>query len=295
MPRPHKKRRIFRLPDCDSFVPGFNRDWELEPIIMTVDEFETIRLIDYEAGTQETCAADMQVARTTVQAVYNNARRKIALCLVQGRALFIKGGNYEIGGSRTLEWRKKMKIAVAYEDGKIFQHFGKTEEFKFYEVEEGKVALTTIVPTNESAHSELIAFLEEHGIDTLICGGIGSAAQEALTEAGIKFYGGVSGQADAAVEALLAGHLAFDPKARCHHHGTAHDTDDCHHSEESKSEAHHHEGHSHGEGHGHGGCHGHGEGHDHGEGHGHGHGFHGKGSHGKGHGHGGPFGCRSGH
>ena len=98
-----------------------------------------------------------------------------------------------------------MKIGVTYENGQIFQHFGHTEQFRVYEVQDGKVVSSTVVDTNGSGHGALAGFLKEQQVDTLICGGIGAGAQNALAAAGIRLYGGVSGDADAAVEALLKG------------------------------------------------------------------------------------------
>ena len=101
-----------------------------------------------------------------------------------------------------------MKIGVTYENGQIFQHFGHTEQFKIYDVENGRVVASEVVDTNGSGHGALAGFLKEHQVEVLICGGIGGGAQMALAEAGIKLYGGVSGEADAAVEALLKEALA---------------------------------------------------------------------------------------
>ena len=115
-----------------------------------------------------------------------------------------------------------MKIAVTYENGQIFQHFGHTEQFKLYEAADGKVTHAEVVDTNGSGHGALAGFLMQHGVDTLICGGIGGGAQAALAEAGIKLYGGVSGDADAAVNALLNGNLGYNPNVHCDHHDHAH-------------------------------------------------------------------------
>lgn len=111
-----------------------------------------------------------------------------------------------------------MNIAVTYENGNVFQHFGHTEQFKIYSVDDGKVVGSQVVDTNGSGHGALAGFLQEYSVDTLICGGIGLGAQMALAEAGIKLYGGVQGNADEAVNALLAGNLAYDPDAKCDHH-----------------------------------------------------------------------------
>ncbi|MEG1547441.1 MAG: NifB/NifX family molybdenum-iron cluster-binding protein [Clostridia bacterium] len=115
-----------------------------------------------------------------------------------------------------------MRIAVAYENGQVFQHFGHTERFKVYDVEDNKVMLATIVNTNGSGHGALANILKNIKVDTLICGGIGGGARKALEEVGVKLYGGVTGQADQAVEALLAGTLSFDPNVMCSHHGEHH-------------------------------------------------------------------------
>ena len=115
-----------------------------------------------------------------------------------------------------------MKIAVTYDNGEIFQHFGHTAQFKLYEAENNKIVRETVVDTNGSGHGALVGFLMQQGVDTLICGGIGGGAQAALAEAGIKLYGSVSGGADAAVAALLSGNLGYDPNVRCDHHDHAH-------------------------------------------------------------------------
>ena len=115
-----------------------------------------------------------------------------------------------------------MKIAVTYENGQIFQHFGHTEQFKVYTVENGKITDTTVVDTNGQGHGALAGLLKTLGADVLICGGIGGGAQMALAEAGIKLYGGVSGSCDAAVEAFLAHNLGYNPNVKCDHHDHEH-------------------------------------------------------------------------
>jgi len=111
-----------------------------------------------------------------------------------------------------------MKIAVTYLDGQIFQHFGHSQAFKLYEVEQDRVVSSRVVETNGHGHGALAGLLAQEGVMALICGGIGGGARMALSQAGIQVFGGVSGDADEAVEALLAGELHFDPNARCSHH-----------------------------------------------------------------------------
>lgn len=231
MPRPCKRRRICAMPACGHFGPKEAGNGTGQEIVMTLDEFECIRLIDLESMTQEQCAERMNVARTTVQAIYGSARAKLAECLVMGKELVIRGGDYVIcdGMAKCCGCRrrcqkmimegKKMKIAVTYEDGQIFQHFGHTEQFKVYDVEDGKVTGTVVVDTNGSGHGALAGFLKDQQVEVLICGGIGGGARMALDEMGIRLYGGVSGDADEAVNALISGNLDYNPDVMCSHHG----------------------------------------------------------------------------
>ncbi len=249
MPRPIRCREICSLPEFYSFIP--EDGWNGENVTMTIDELETIRLIDLDDLTQEETGEKMNVSRTTVTAVYETARKKIADCLLNGKRLMISGGSWHIRNEHEISSRfgtkgeKTMRIAVTHENGQVFQHFGHTEEFKIYDVEDKKIVKSDVVNTNGHGHGALASFLKAANVDTLICGGIGGGAQNALKEAGIKLFGGVSGSTDDAVTALLEDKLAYNPNVKCDHHG---------------------------EGHGEGHCHGHGEGHGHGHGEGHGHG-----------------------
>ena len=115
-----------------------------------------------------------------------------------------------------------MKIAVTYENGEIFGHFGHTKQFKVYETENGKILSSKVIDTNGSGHGALAGMLSALDIDVLICGGIGGGAQVALSNAGIKLCGGVQGDADKAVEAYLNDTLSYDPDAKCDHHDHEH-------------------------------------------------------------------------
>lgn len=115
-----------------------------------------------------------------------------------------------------------MRVAVTYENGQVFQHFGQTERFKVYDIEDGEIKTATIINTNGNGHGALAGMLRRLEIDVVVCGGIGGGAKNALAEADIKLYGGVAGEADKAVEALLAGKLSFDGEAVCDHHGAHH-------------------------------------------------------------------------
>jgi len=239
VPRPRKYRMICHYPQNLSFVPEEGTDGK-EPVILSVDEYETIRLIDREGFSQEECGNRMGVARTTVQLIYTSARKKLADMLVEGRNLRIEGGDYRLcNGDEDCgqkhcykqhyhkqyekpKGENNMRIAVTYENGFIFQHFGHTQQFKVYDVQDGKIIASEVVDTNGSGHGALAGVLSALQADVLICGGIGGGAQMALAAAGIRLFGGVSGSADAAVEALVAGNLMYNPDVKCNHHGEHH-------------------------------------------------------------------------
>ena len=134
-----------------------------------------------------------------------------------------------------------MRIAVTYENGNIFQHFGHTQQFKFYDVEDGKIVSEQVIEPAGSGHGALAGFLFAYKVDALICGGIGGGAQMALAQVGIKLFGGCSGSADEAVKALIEGNLAFNPDVKCDHH-------DHHHGEDHVCGDHGCGGHDHSEG-----------------------------------------------
>lgn len=242
MARPQRRRKVCSKPACVAFLPEDRPG--AHTVILTIDEFEVIRLVDYERMTHEQCAVQMEISRTTVTEIYERARQKMADAIINGKRLHITGGTYRLceGIAGKCCGRKCAKyqdtcmdekgettmkeIAVTYENGQIFQHFGHTEQFKLYQVENGNITGTKVVDTNGNGHGALAGFLKDLGVDTLICGGIGGGAQNALAAAGIRFYGGVTGDADTAVESLLKGELQYNPDVACSHHDR-HGDHDC--------------------------------------------------------------------
>lgn len=216
MPRPKRCRRICSEPLNNVFYPSVDNG--LEGISLTLDEYEVIRLVDLEGYDHLRCAKQMDISRSTVQEIYESARGKIASCIVYGRKLYIRGGNYQVCGCNKKKEGRVMKIAVTYENKMVFQHFGHTAEFKIYEVVDGKIVNSEVVDTDGNGHGALACFLMQRGVDTLICGGIGGGAINALGNAGIKVYGGVSGDADVAVNDFISGKLEYNPDVHCDHH-----------------------------------------------------------------------------
>ncbi|MDL2295452.1 DUF134 domain-containing protein [Lachnospiraceae bacterium OttesenSCG-928-E19] len=241
MARPSRCRRICTEPDYESFIPqGITCN---EEVILTVDEYEVIRLIDLGKFTHEQCAKQMDISRTTVTEIYEIARGKIADSIVNGKMLLIAGGNYRLCDGSAVRYCQRscrradgivsiqtvpekgeniMRIAVTFEEGNVFQHFGHTQQFKLYDIENGQIVKEEVVDTNGQGHGALSGFLKNLGVDMMICGGIGGGAQNALAEAGIKIFGGVTGSADEAVKAYLMGNLDYNPDVQCSHHGHDH-------------------------------------------------------------------------
>lgn len=221
--RPIRCRKICQYPDYWNFIPeGHDGDSVVE---LTLDELETIRWIDYEGLSQLECASRLNVARTTVTAIYDRARKKIADSIINGKQLKICGGNYEIdcdtlSTSQMLQQKgnNTMRIAITYENGQVFQHFGHTAQFMMYDIENNTIKDSKILDTQGSGHGALATFLKNNETDVLICGGIGSGAVNALEEAKIKLYAGVSGDVEKTVQAFLDGKLVANSSANCNHH-----------------------------------------------------------------------------
>lgn len=236
MPRPKRCRRVCSEPKYSYFDPEGIKNPEC--VILSVDEYEVIRLVDYEKLNHEQCAANMDISRTTVTEIYESARFKISDCIVNGKQLSISGGSYRIcDGSQSVCYGKTcrkseqnskqnivinadkpVKIAVTYDNGAIFPHFGHTGQFKVYEADKGIIKNSEVIDAEVNGHEGLTGLLSESGVDVLICGGIGGGAQRALADAGIKIYGGVSGNADEAVRSLINGTIEYSSGLPCVSH-----------------------------------------------------------------------------
>lgn len=287
MPRPRKCRKICRLPDTVEFTP-VGGDASAECVVLTVDEFEAVRLIDDEGYSQEECGEYMLIARTTVQQIYLSARRKIARALVNGLPLRIAGGDFRLCDSDDdcprrggcCERRRRfheattaahdaphneeridtvMKIAVAANGKEVSGHFGHSEQFIVYDVEQNAITAEQCVANPGHRPGLLPNMLADMGVKTVIAGGMGAHAAGICAERGVEVITGAQGDARSAAEAYLRGEL-HSTGEMCTEHGH----------------------HDHGEGE-HGHCHGHGDG-EHGHCHGHGEGEHGH-CHGGEHGH----------
>ena len=202
MARPKRSRTITGFPEYNMFVPdGIPQRGYIE---LELDEFEVIRLIDYKSYTHAKCADKMNISRTTVTEIYARARKKIARSIMEGYPLRIEGNEcIKKTGYPVLKVKGEhiMRIAVTYENESVFPHFGKTSQFKLYDVE-----------TNEIKESQVV-------------GTEGRGAIMALSGSNINVVGGVTGDCDTAVKAYLDGTLVTESEPTC---GCSHDSCECH-------------------------------------------------------------------
>lgn len=242
MSRPCKRRRVCMKPRFDEF--STSKSCSKEIVNLTIDEFECLRLLDFEQITQEECAKKMNIARTTVTSIYQDARYKLMDALINGKKVIISGGNYELCNEQDckgyncltkdmlIKEREEdiyMRIAVTYDNGQVFQHFGKTQQFKIYDVEEKEIKESFILDSNGAGHSALADVLRRNKVDLLICGGIGSGAVNALTSCEVKVCAGTSGDTDALVQKYLQGELQINGESNCNHHHHEHEEEhECH-------------------------------------------------------------------
>jgi predicted DNA-binding protein (UPF0251 family)/predicted Fe-Mo cluster-binding NifX family protein len=223
MARPKKNRIVQGEPPYRCF--GTLGRYDAPKVEMSVDEYETLILLDGENLSQEEAAFRMGVSRTTITGIYASARKKIATFLLEGDRLSIAGGCYEIQpskkthGVKEMKGKKSMKIALSYEKGEIFPHFGQSPSFLFVEVVDGKVVKENVEPTNGVSHRDLIPWLQERKVDAVIVGGIGEMAISLLQNAKILTYAGVEGKADDALKDYLANKLQCIDEPTCYCEG----------------------------------------------------------------------------
>lgn len=226
--RPEKRRKVQLVPEYTGFAPvGVPAGccWRIE---LAADELEVLRILDYEGRSQKEAAASLGVSRATIASIAASAHRKVADALVNGKTIEVVRGAANFEGEPEVSWTGKegniMRIAATYSDGEIFPHFGRAEQFKLYDIEDGEVKRSEVVSSNGVSHGALAGLLAQGGVDVLICGGIGGGALAALASQGIRVVPGASGSADEAVKAFLAGTLTPSAAPTCgaHHHEGGH-------------------------------------------------------------------------
>lgn len=213
-------RRVLALPSITVFKPAGVPTRDLEQLTLTLDEFEAIRLADYDGLYQEAAALRMGVSRQTFGRIIESARRKVADALVNGKALRMEGGAAVVGKTEG----ERMKIAVPTKEGNVDAHFGHCGYYSIYTIE-GKaiVAEDTLDASAEcGCKSGIAGELARSGVRTLVAGNIGEGAVRVLGSFGIQVVRGAAGNAKAAAEAFLAGKLS-DTGANCAAHEGGHE------------------------------------------------------------------------
>jgi len=246
MARPKQSRLVMAAPEYSVFKPYGRCCSKKQPVELQLDEYEAIRLLDYE-GMQQTEAAEvMNVSRPTLTRIYNSARCTVARALAEGRAIVITGGN--VGFAHYQEQKQNVKImnqkiAIPTMDGALCPHFGHAPQVTVVTVTDNKVVEKVVLESPEHVHGALPRFIAAQGCTDVLCGGLGMGAVNMLNQLGIEVHGGAPAlPVDQIVEMYLNGTIAYGDSS-CHHDG-------CH------GEGHHHHHHD-GEGchHGEGGCH----------------------------------------
>ncbi len=231
MARPKQCRKVFVPPVAIGFKPYGCNSRKQGSIALQYDEYEVVRLLDYEGKMQEEAAAEMNVSRPTLTRIYDHARKIIAQALVEGKTLEITGGNVTFHGA--FQWinnsnksnNMKQKIAIPTADGFLWPHFGKAPQVTFVTVEDGKVIETETLTAPEHAHGAMPRFMAAQGATDILCGGLGAGAVEVIRQLGLNLHAGAPAIAvEEVVKMYLDGTIVYGDSS-CHHHCSGHDHD----------------------------------------------------------------------
>ena len=224
MARPRKCRRVCRLPENEGFVP-LSKDEDAAVVVLNVDEYETLRLIDKEGFSQEACGEFMHVGRTTVQQIYASARYKLATALVEGRRLQISGGDYRLcsgdgdgfGCERChkrchqlkVKGGKQMKIAIPLDENQmdVCPVLARAPYFLFWEKEQVSIVENPAASAQGGAGIQVAQFLVDQSVTVLITPRCGENAAEVFTAADLKIYKSAHAVAMDDLNAYLNGKL----------------------------------------------------------------------------------------
>lgn len=225
MARPKNCRAIGGEPSRFCYKPAGVPAADLEEVILLLDEYEALRLSDYEGLQQEEAARRLQVSRQTFGRIVLSARRKIADVLVNGKALRIVGGPVRIEDKGV----RCMKIALPCRDGRIDAHFGHCAYFTVYTAEDGKIVAEERVDSPEGCgcKSNVASVLAAKGVTRMLAGNMGDGAVRVLSGQGIETVRGCEGEVRAVAEAWLAGKIR-DSGESCASHGAGHSHDGAH-------------------------------------------------------------------
>ena len=202
MARPRKFRKVCHFPRTLTFLPEGEQTTD-NPVTLSIDEYETLRLIDKEGKSQEECSISMKVARTTVQSIYMMARKKVADAIVDGRPLIIAGGDYDLCNGRVEycprkdcfkkllhgRYQKKkeeyVRVAIPRKSEQIAKDFMDAEEFILIDFWKKQKEEIQYIKTEEKKRASF-------SVDAVLCNGIDEASRKALEEVDVRYYSGIS-------------------------------------------------------------------------------------------------------
>ena len=230
MARPKQNRIIVSSPGVSGFRTYGRCCKRKEIMLLRYDEYESIRLIDYEGKLQEDAAKSMNVSRPTFTRIYSEARNKIAIALVEGKRIVISNDNIkfeEYQQQKSNIQVMNQKIAIPTFEGKLWQHFGKAPEVTFVTVENGQVKETVVLRAPEHEHGSMPRFIAAQGATDVLCGGLGQGAINMLNELSIQVHGGAPTIAvEEVLNQYLGGTIVYGESncnGGCNHHHNNHD------------------------------------------------------------------------
>ncbi len=222
MGRNKQLRLISFNPKTSGFRPFGRACKKGECIELLFDEFEAVRLLDYEGRQQTEAAETMGISRPTLTRIYMEARKKIASSLVEGRRLKITGGNIDFSSYQTNKTNIIMmnqKIAIPTNNGALWPHFGKAPQVTIVTVEDGQVKETIVLDAPDHEHGAMPRFIAAQGCTDVLCGGLGGGAVNMLNQLGIEVHAGAPA---IPIEELLSQYLGgtiIYGDGSCHHDG----------------------------------------------------------------------------
>jgi len=222
MGRSKLTRQVNSTPIAAGFRP-YGRCCSQESCIeLLFDEYEALRLLDYEGRQQTEAAEVMNVSRPTLTRIYMEARRKIATAMVEGRHIIITGGNPDFASYQSKKTNIVMmnqKIAIPTKDGMLWPHFGKAPQVTIVTVEDGVVKEKVVLDAPEHEHGAMPRFIAAHECTDVLCGGLGMGAVNMLNQLGIQVHAGAPEVAiDELLQHYLGGTITYGD-GTCHHDG----------------------------------------------------------------------------
>lgn len=231
MSRPKQCRIVSTPPPADGFRPyggpykgpRGGRRRRRKASILQYDEYEAVRLLDYEGKQQAEAAAVMGVSRPTLPRIYDGARKVIAESLVEGRRLEISGGNVNFEGKfKNIITHNimKQKIAIPTSEGKLSAHFGKAPEITFITIEEGKITGQEVLKAPEHEHGAMPRFMAKNGATDVLCGCLGAGAMDLVKRLGMNLHAGAPAlPVDEVVKQYLEETIEYEQDSNCDHSG----------------------------------------------------------------------------